>query len=53
MGAHKEARREEHWSKVGYLSRFMSLVHFKQIHRYFTLRDRNLNLKKEEETFAW
>ena len=53
MGAHKEARREEHWSKVGYLSRFMSLVRFEQIHRYFTLRDRNLNPKKEEETFAW
>jgi Transposase IS4 len=31
----------------------MSLVRFKQIHHYFTLQDRNLNLKKEEETFVW
>jgi Transposase IS4 len=31
----------------------MSLVRFEQIHRYFTLRDRHLNLKKEEETFVW
>jgi Transposase IS4 len=53
MGAHKEAKREEHWSKVGYLSRFMSLVRFEQVYRYFTLQDRNLNLKKEEETFTW
>jgi len=53
MGAHKEARHEEHWSKAGYLSKFMSLVRYDQIHRYFTLRDRNTHPKKEEETFAW
>jgi hypothetical protein len=29
----------------------MSLIHYNQIHRYFTLQDRNVDLKKEEETF--
>jgi Transposase IS4 len=31
----------------------MSLVRFQQIQRYFTLRDRAVDPKKEEETFAW
>jgi hypothetical protein len=37
MGAYKEARHEEHWSQTGSLSKYMSLVRYKQIHRYFTL----------------
>jgi hypothetical protein len=53
MGVYKEARHEEHWSKTGYLLKFMSLIRYKQIHRYFTLRDRDIDPKKEEEIFAW
>jgi hypothetical protein len=52
MGAPKEARHEEHWSRAGHLSKFLSLVRYDQIHCYFTLWDRNLDPKKEEETFA-
>jgi hypothetical protein len=53
MGVHKEARHEEHWSKTGYLSKFLSLIRYEQIHRYFTLQDGAINPKKEEETFVW
>jgi Transposase IS4 len=53
MGAHKEAKYEEHWAKTGYLSKFISLIRYQQIHRYFTLWDKATNLKQEEETFTW
>jgi Transposase IS4 len=52
IGVHKEVRHEEHWSKTGYLSKFMSLIRYEQIHRYFTLRDGAIDPKKEE-TFMW
>jgi Transposase IS4 len=53
MGCHKKANREDHWSEIGHLRKFISLVRFDQIHRYFTLRDKSVHPKKEKETFAW
>jgi Transposase IS4 len=53
MGAHKEGKHEEHWARDGYLSIFISLIRYQQIHRYFTLRDRAVSPKQEGETFAW
>jgi Transposase IS4 len=52
MGYHKEGRHEEHWGENGYLNEFLSLIRFQQIHRYFTLRDRFIEPRKENETFA-
>jgi Transposase IS4 len=53
MGYHQIANHEEHWSKSGYLRKFMSLRRYHQTHRYFTLRDGTVNPRKEKETFAW
>jgi Transposase IS4 len=53
MGYHKEGKHEEHWGENGYLNEFLSLIRFQQIHRYFTLRDRFVEPRKENETFAW
>ena len=52
MRVYKETRHKEHWSKTGYLSKFMSLIRYEQIHRYFTLRNEVINSKKEEKTFT-
>ena len=52
MKVYKETRYEEHWSKTSYLSKFMSLIRYKQIHRYFTLQNGVIDSKKEEETFT-
>ena len=52
-GSHIERKHEEHWSEDGYLKRFLSLKRYQQIHRYFTLRDKCVHPKQEEETFAW
>jgi Transposase IS4 len=53
MGVHKESKCDEHWSKTGYLERFMGLTRFQQIHRFFTLRDKTVHPQQENEIFAW
>jgi Transposase IS4 len=35
------------------LNESLSLKRFKQIHRYFTLRDRSINPPQENESFVW
>jgi Transposase IS4 len=53
IGVHIEAKHEDHWSITGHLSKFMSLICYDQIHRYFTLRDGAIEPIKETETFTW
>jgi Transposase IS4 len=53
MEVHIEAKYEDHWSKTGHLSKFMSLIYYDQIYRYFTLRDGAVEPRKEEEIFTW
>ena len=53
MKVHKKIRHEEHWSKTGYLSKYMSLICYEQIHRYFTLRDGDVDPKNETKIFTW
>ena len=53
MGSHISRKHEEHWVEDGYLSQFLSLKRFQQIHRYFTLRDKSVYPRQEGETFAW
>jgi hypothetical protein len=53
MGTHIERKHEEHWLENGYLTQFLSLKRFQQIHRYFTLRDKSVHPRQDEETFAW
>jgi Transposase IS4 len=53
MGTHIERKHEEHWLENGYLTQFLSLKRFQQIHRYFTLRDKSAYPRQDGETFAW
>jgi Transposase IS4 len=53
MGYHKLSNHGDHWSKSGYLCKFITLRRYDQIYRYFTLRDTIVYPQKEEETFVW
>ena len=53
MRYHRLSKHEEHWSELGYLGKFLSLVRYEQIHQYFTLRDRTTTPREDHETFAW
>ena len=53
MGYHRLFKHEEHWNKSGYLDEFLSLVRYKQIHRYFTFRDRTTVSREDDEIFVW
>ena len=50
MGLDPRKRRESYWEKeTGYLRKFISLVRFEQIHRYFHLRDCHADPIRPEE----
>jgi hypothetical protein len=54
MGLHPEIERRAFWSlETHKLSQFMSLLRFKQLHRYLLLRDEQLSPRKEEECFTY
>ena len=53
MRLHKEDKRQERWSERDYLKRFINLIRFDQIHRYFLLRDEDTNPRKDGESFTW
>jgi Transposase IS4 len=53
MGLHIEKQREAYWAGSHCLNESLSLKRFEQIHRYFTLRDRSVDLQQENESFAW
>jgi Transposase IS4 len=53
MGTHIERKHEEHWLENRYLTQFLSLKRFQQIHRYFTLQDKSAYLRQDGETFVW
>jgi Transposase IS4 len=53
MGLYIKKKREEYWSNSYNLNDFLSLKRFEQIHRYFILRDRSIDLRQEGESFVW
>jgi Transposase IS4 len=49
MGEHTEKKHEERSSH--YLNESLALERFQQIHRYFTLRDRSIHLRRDNKSF--
>jgi Transposase IS4 len=45
MGTYIERKYEEYWLENRYLTQFLNLKRFQQIHRYFTLRDKSVYLR--------
>src|SRR5207248_11480172 len=53
MGIHIEPKHEAYWGDSHRLGRFLSLVRFEQIHRYFSLRDGDVHPKQPHEEWFW
>jgi hypothetical protein len=53
MGLHIEPRRDDYWTDSHRLGRYLSIIRFDQIHRYFTLRDSSIYPRRKDESFTW
>jgi Transposase IS4 len=49
IGMHPESKRDDYWSRTHRLERYISLRRFKQLHRYFTIRDKGIHLKQPDK----